>query len=521
MVASNTSSLEVTWPATKAAASPLPPLPAASYSLDHIPTEIWQHIFSLLVVSEQHIVCEEMFRSVLGNDRYAPPSTSSCLLPRTPTTLSHVSVRWRSIAYGMPEIWSMLCVTAPCTPASDAGMRRLHRVGDLVTSWLARSASLPLKLSVVAKKNVRCAQTVLRSLLPACARWETLHVDVPFSALSILAELKQGNVPLLASVKMYERCYPPAAFIGQMASSNPSSVDKFHLCRISGSLRRLSVSSIPPTTPDGNAFCSHLQEVQIQESPSETWSTLRFLTACPQLRVLSLNGYGTTADLPALHNHAVTLPELEVLNLEHPFGRDWLLRMLTLPKLKSLYLGGRCSGDAAHILNEVRALMKRSALGSLECLCLELESHGLDHSILVDFLAANPLLHTLDIDDFGVFMDRPLVTTEMLEALTLSDARQNRSKPEQARAICPHLKFVSFENCSRFNEEALLRFLRSRSTHHRVNPTPRRGWVDAEQQNDCGMSVLESVEVSFKRRMQSAALEAWKRETFVMNGPSA
>lgn len=495
------------------------PLFIPAPELGYIPTEIWQHIFALLVITEQHIVCEEMLRPAVGRESHQPPyfSKASCLLPRMPATLSHVCVRWREIAYGMPEIWSVLCINAPCTGLNDAGMQKLRKMGALITLWLARSASFPLKLSVVAKKNVYGAQTILRSLLPACAQWEALHIDIPYTALSVLGTLRPGDVPLLTSVSIHERFYT----LLQGQSVNPASVDKFHLCRISDSLCRFSTSSLPTAAHD-NTFCSHLQEVQIQESPSETWATLRFLAACRQLRVLTLSGYGTTVDLSAIQaSPALTLPELETLNLEHPFGRDWLLRMLFLPKLKSVYLGGRCSGGAALILNEIMGLVKRSGLDSLQHISLELESHGLDHSGLIDFLRANPTLRILDIDDFGIFMDSPLVTTELFDALTVPHFRRIRCQMDSAaRMICPHLETVSFTNCSRFDDEALLRFLQSRSTHRRVIQTSRHDWVQAES-GERSISVLESVDVTFKRRMRSAALDTWKKETFVMNGPSA
>ncbi|KAF8959685.1 hypothetical protein BDZ97DRAFT_1377313 [Flammula alnicola] len=188
------------------------PFQFSSYSprvLDRIPTEIWQRIFIFSLSSEQVPVLEEIFGPIWG--RVCPPSSSSraSLLPSMPSTLSQVCWRWRDVAFGMPELWNILSVKVPRTNTDIDGTRKLRNIGHLIKSRLARSATLPLKICIIAKDDVEGSRSLIRAFLPFSYQWETLHLQTPFKALSELVRLWPEDVPILRSVRTYEQAYAP------------------------------------------------------------------------------------------------------------------------------------------------------------------------------------------------------------------------------------------------------------------------------------------------------------------------
>lgn len=452
----------------------------------NIPPEIWQYIFLIAVLSENDTVLEDVYGSIWGRNTfpvniYPSPSPIS-IFPRTPSTLSQVCGLWKDISFALPKIWSMLkVIAAPCT---NVDVAKLSTVEKLISRRLSRASSTPLTISIIANHDKGVVRTLLRSLLPFRAQWNSLHFQAPLLELAEFSSLRSGDVPLLTSVKLMDYTYDGVPRVPQGIDVNRESIS-FHICSISPALRRLCITS-HPLTLFGTSFCSRLHEVNIQQSPSETWSNLNFLEACPQLRILTLSGYGVTLGIPL---PTVCLPELNTLNLEHPVGRECLLHKLNLPRLRSVWVGGRCDGDfAINIMQSINEMLRRSGVESLESFSLDLETYEMYTYALLDFFKANPSLRKLSIND-GWVLVRPVVTSEFFVSLTLPDQDDLNSKVSTTmKIVCPQLTHISLSNCSALDDASVLRCLRSRS--------PQRDRCHTELGEEC--SALEVAEISYR-----------------------
>ncbi|PPR05140.1 hypothetical protein CVT26_012226 [Gymnopilus dilepis] len=318
---------------------------SASPVIDRVPFEIWQQIFLLLLSSEDVPGLDEIFGPIWG--RTTPPASihGKLILPQSPTTISQVCSSWREYAFGMPDLWNMLFVKAPSKRLSSSA----SKLAVLVERRLVLTRSMPLKLCVYSKDDEESAHTLLGAVLPFSSRWETIHLHIPPLSMSELFSLRQSDLPLLNSLKIHMQIYA----LGTIKSRQLSVFDNVP------PIQRLCTSYLPPPTCP---IYAALEELHIQEGRSETWSTLRVLAACPQLRVLTLSGVGITmaSAAPSAVYPDLVLTELHALNLEHPTGRERLLDMLKLPKLRALTIGGSCSGEStSSVFSAIMMLMDR------------------------------------------------------------------------------------------------------------------------------------------------------------------
>ncbi|KAJ3505351.1 hypothetical protein NLJ89_g7468 [Agrocybe chaxingu] len=441
-----------------------------SPALNNVPVEIWQHIFHLCYRSEHVPELDELSGPIWGRTTPPPAFRGRPVLPRTPSMLSQVCSRWRDVAFGMAELWNVLYAkTARIDVNHDQTARetRTENRAKLVASRVSLARNVPLKICVNAKDDLQGAKFLIRAILPFSRRWETLHILAPGDALREFSCLKPEDVPLLSSFKTYEQTYN----VGILSSSPPPNCDRFQLCNIAPSLRQLCTSILPTVSAVG--FCGNLHELNLQQSPSETWSILHVLSFCRQLRVLTLSGYGVTMDHPSPHYPAVELSELITLNLEHPVGRERLLQMLVLPKLAELKLLGKCDGASPQtVLHEIKELTKRSEVTSLERFSVDFDSHGLQAEDLIDFLACQPLLRAFRIAEtpWNPFRySRPLITSRLVSALSeVRDQKKYRSSADERSGngsrlrLCPSLQRLSLIGCSECLDEDLITFLKRR-----------------------------------------------------------
>ncbi|CAA7260986.1 unnamed protein product [Cyclocybe aegerita] len=442
-----------------------------SPTFNNIPVEIWQHIFHICYCFEHVPELDELSGPIWGRTTPPPTFRGRAVLPRTPSMLSQVCSRWRDVAFGMPELWNVLYAKTARTDVNDDQTTRdtkMETRAKLVASRMSLAGHLPLKICVNAKDDLQGAKLLVRAILPFSRQWETVHLLAPGDVLKEFSYLKPEDVPLLSSFKTYEQTYNPG-----ILPSHPPNFDRFRLCTIAPSLRRLCTSTLP-TVPTV-WFCANLYELNLQQSPSETWSILNVLSFCRQLRVLTLSGYGVTMDRPPPHHPAVELSELITLNFVHPFGRELLFQMLVLPKLAELRLLGKCDGASPQmVLHEIKELMKRSEVTSLERFCVEFDSHGLEVEVLISFLACQPLLRELCIAEtlWNPFrFSPPLVTSRLVSALSevIRKRNQDRSLGNDEESnnhagfrICPSLQRLSFIGCFDFLDEELTALLKRR-----------------------------------------------------------
>ncbi|KAF8891095.1 hypothetical protein CPB84DRAFT_1784405 [Gymnopilus junonius] len=467
-------------------------IPAPISCLDHVPLEIWQQIFLILLSSETVSALDEIYGSIWGRATPPIPSQGKLILPQTPSTISQVCSHWKEYAFGMPDFWNVFFVKAPRSksPASTINLTRL------INSRLSLSRSMPLKICINSKEDEEGARTFIRSIIPSSSRWETVHFHIPPNVLGELSSLRPTDLPLLTSLKTHIQIY---------ALGTVSVAQQLKLFEKIPPIRRFCTSYLPPQICH---IYAGLEELHIQENRSETWSTLSVLAACPKLRVLTLSGVGITLNNASTAD--LVLPELHTLNLEHPTGRERLLEMMQLPKLQALTIGGSCSGESTRsVFSAIITLMDRSKISSLESLSIYFERHFTDPTLLVSFLSRNPLLKKLRIDDTWKFLNhRPLVTDCLLRALTLTSI-DNDGLPS-VPYLCSQLQSISLMGCSDFEDGILLALLNSRCrpTQFSVHKNDSLAQSFPVSVNGCrSPATLKEVNISIKRNFGGQLLE--------------
>ncbi|KAF8162694.1 hypothetical protein B0H34DRAFT_290830 [Crassisporium funariophilum] len=460
---------------------------------EHIPIEIWQEIFLSSLQHEHLPELEELSGPVWG--RTAFPPRGETLLPKTPPKLSHVCTLWRDVAFAMPELWDTLYINIFTRDTATLSVADIQeRYNDTIHKRLSRAGERPLKICLVGQGNPADATTIVRSITQFSRKWETLHLAVPSESLYPLAGLESEDVPFLRSLKIFQYNWRRRDPMNpEQYHSKPNSA-QFAFCDKAMKLRRLCISFCPPLT---SAVWPRLQEINLQMTPSETWGILRVLKECVNLQVLTLVGFGITLDPPASEFFSLEMPNIHTLNLEHPVGRRWLLHQLSLPNLRHLTLRGSCEGQNSQIiLHAMKDVLNRSSNPSLDTLTLNFDCHALELDVVLDFLARNPLLTELHIDDGTPCMttNRPVINSGLLRALTL----ENASRDTGAAEYCPLLRRVKFVGCTGVSDEEVATFLQSRID------------LALGKQEEIGVSTstcLDAVEITMKRPSHSHTLD--------------
>ncbi|PPQ65830.1 hypothetical protein CVT24_012057 [Panaeolus cyanescens] len=456
-------------------------------SIYKIPVEIWQHIF-LFFSSFEGIPELEEIESSLGRPTQTPSSARGRnMIPHSPLVLTQVCRHWRAISLNLPELWTSLFVKGPDLLFGTDHytlQRKLQNRSQAIKYRLSLSKTLKLKICISCDR-VQDAKQLIHAIMPFSKRWDVLSLQVPLEALSELSMMTSRDTPSLTSLRIQPPAVPGPKGASPMLSFNP-----FHLITTSPSLKSLSCSVLPsPMTFKSLEF---LEELRLDLNPCETMSTLYLLQSCSQLRKLTLSGNGVTDRGYEQPEHPLVLTHLETLSLEHPVGRQSLLRSLSLPRLRHVWLGGRCgpgAGASTLLLKELKDLMQRSDVWSLESLVVALENHSPRPDLFLSFLASNPDLKTLRIDDTWN-STKPVINSNLLRALTLPEPQLQSAGMDSRCILLPRLRRVSLVMCPNNVEQDLARFLYSRSIRTDYT-TP-----------------LKSIQLSSKRRLSSGLISA-------------
>ncbi|KAJ6578044.1 hypothetical protein B0H19DRAFT_574230 [Mycena capillaripes] len=125
-------------------------------------------------------VVSEIFIQFLPAYPHFPPLTGMF----SPTLLTHICRRWREIALGTPALWKAIGSYDHAKP---------QMISHLFNTWLGRSRSCPLSIEYHCTGFARIDTGVFEALVPHCARWEHLKLQV---SASLLRQMK-GPMPLL------------------------------------------------------------------------------------------------------------------------------------------------------------------------------------------------------------------------------------------------------------------------------------------------------------------------------------
>ncbi|KAJ7867346.1 hypothetical protein B0H14DRAFT_2504093 [Mycena olivaceomarginata] len=243
------------------------------------------------------------------------PSESAMLL-------GQVCRQWREISISSPRIWQSLQLEL--TPKIHPQQVRLLR------SWLRRSGTLPLSISITHKAietvpAVSCASEIIEEVILHCSRWQYMEIEIPFDDLKSI----QGAMPCLRHLTIGPTAVP------ESPPSHP--LQLFGLCP---QLQHIVLSQYfqPSTVQLCWERVTHVkglflypeecveilrQTVNISHFEATIESSDADLTPVPILLKLEslvfLPGSTEPDDSQMRLLHALTLPSLRILRISEPW----------------------------------------------------------------------------------------------------------------------------------------------------------------------------------------------------------
>ncbi|KAJ6470526.1 hypothetical protein C8R45DRAFT_875248 [Mycena sanguinolenta] len=393
------------------------------------------------------------------------PSTTNATISsnEAPLLLCRICKSWRAVALSTPQLWASFHIVVP--PPS-----KFDRLVALVTTWLKRSGSVPLNISMVYSMAGDWdwdVSPLLETLVTVSHRWKNVHLTLPHTAANVLGGLTSDDVPQLRSIGL---CPPspmqddelwPLDFLAtkSLRKVTFTGTHSFANSAISwGTLTHLEMCDFWPTAPFVPfrralailSQCTVLHTCKIGlEAAQEENSAMILPVILPQLSRLAVlcatDGIG-----PHFFNH-VSLPELRSFYLENGYNVD-LTRLIPSPRsMKYLRL-------------EVEGLGCENLLASLADMPLLEE--------LILFAEPRSKEQTEETNIWRYWKSRE-GDKDFLVHLTLSSDGHDS-------ALCPLLRRVELHLCT-VSDESLLQFVQSRT--------------------GCGGN-LASVTVTFYRPMQ-------------------
>ncbi|KAF5366161.1 hypothetical protein D9758_005774 [Tetrapyrgos nigripes] len=378
--------------------------------------------------------------------------------------LSQTCMTWKAVALGVPELWSEFSLSI------DRDHPRTTE--DLVDTYLSRSASSPLTLSVSAVPGdeddegeyyFKCLWTILESMFGNSHRWKSASFNFGEALLYKFDLFLHPEPESTSSERLYPRL-KALTIITTFGSVGDSEV----------------LSGIWKHAPVLQSLCI---EGYDEDSPllfsSELLQSLRFCNSCPSLA----NAFQLLTNCPNLQEFYFTIEHLEEdddvlspsfthsqlrsLSCEVP-SHDLcnLLSSFTFPSLTSLNLGLSIivGSETFSVFSPMKDMFQRSGC-SLRV--LKLATGGLFASTeeLIEILSLTPT-----VTDFvlNVSEQLNLLSIEFFQSLSFRD--DNGDKPAVHDIILPQLESfrvagfedLSLESFDYPHPEAMLTMINSR-----------------------------------------------------------
>ncbi|KAJ7073048.1 hypothetical protein C8F01DRAFT_1362261 [Mycena amicta] len=256
-----------------------------------------------------------------------------------PLLLSHVSQRWRQVAFTTPHLWAAIVISA------DVDERKVQAVKSGIISWVERSGIVPLDLLLYlcrgryALPGNRPATELLRPLVSISQRWKSIRLSLsPADDLSALSQLTATDVPQLQRVDI--------SLLDQLSDRAPAAAG------IHNALNFLQSKVLQSFSFEGTRFIP----------TSVSWTTLLHLeltleghrldtipfppsclAECNRLQTLKIRLVGYQVDIPTTGETILLSDLTEVrLDLDHPHIslERQIFESIHAPALRSLELFG-------------------------------------------------------------------------------------------------------------------------------------------------------------------------------------
>ncbi|KAJ7443021.1 hypothetical protein FB451DRAFT_1437980 [Mycena latifolia] len=286
--------------------------------------------------------------------------------------------------------------------------------------WLGRSGNCPLSISLQCNDIFTWGSQdqFIPALLPFASRWEHISFTAPLSALEIMSHLTEADVPMLKSVSINEsplRHHEDTIRWDSLGFLRAPEISSF-------SLKGGSFNPIELPLHWGSLI--NLSITETQGFPANE-TALQILSRCPQLRTCRL----------LVHYP----PDIAFCRL---FGG------VSFPQLRNLKLRGMSDNEN---MPHVGFLATAPLIEKLE-----ITDGGFSKLFLASFLRElPPTLRELNISSDVTGYDNGSFDDEILESLSPS--------VDFPTPCCPGLQALEIQYSSAISDEALLRFLRSRT----------------------------------------------------------
>ncbi|KAJ7167877.1 hypothetical protein C8R46DRAFT_1350790 [Mycena filopes] len=376
----------------------------------------------LALISPARQLPEDIIRSIFMETL---PSIRNAALVSTeaPLLLCRISKPWRDIALRTTQLWAAIHIVIPHP-------EKVQILSDLVTTWISRSGSVPLGISMVHSRtsDANCdVSSLFSALLAVAPRWRDMQLTV--SDYSHFGSLTPEDVPLLKSIALRQGSIRRAA--------DPSGMLKF--------LATTSLRSAELPSPDcvlknplSLAFLTHLKLPTNVYTALEYNETLGILHQCPLLETCELV-LGRTAPGLAPRVHLPHLRHLAVTHLRvWPDGPHFLPHLI-LPALRSFSVTTHHQSLPRGIL---AAGLFPSPSTNIEC--LKLNVYRLESRSLQSVLADMPSLVELHI------LQEPYTATTDSGLLDL------------LAPLCPSLRTLTLRQFADLDDATIVSFIRTR-----------------------------------------------------------
>ncbi|KAJ6573380.1 hypothetical protein DFH09DRAFT_1277033 [Mycena vulgaris] len=374
----------------------------------------------------------------------ALPSTRNPAISsdEAPLLLCQICRSWRIIALATPRLWARIHVVVQT-------QSRIQNLTDMVTSWLARSGTVPLEFSIFFSRTFEstCDPSLLvATLVGLSPRWKDIQFDLAknssLSFIAPVASLSSEDVPLLQTFTINV----------PMQSAGRGTTAPFTILRAK-SLRSVTLPGTGNWALQNPGLWGHLQDLTISayRDGDFTYSTaLAVLAQCTILETCNLTLAGVGTFTPSQHH--ISLPHLSHLTINNwllPLDGPHFFNYISLPNLSSF--------ECQSYLSEHRAVMPLESLfpSSITLTRLRVSVAHLSSSVLLAVFAtlgSLEVLHILGEPYRAVHEEDPDFLTHLTSAPDTLDP-----------VLCPRLRDLELHEFKGVSDETLLAFVRARA----------------------------------------------------------